>query len=227
MRRVVQLVVALLSAAVSRPLPAQGTVSGQLALTTVEGSPRGRIADAVVYLEPRRGGAPVAEAPATVGIAMRGREFLPHVQVVGVGGSVAFPNDDPFSHNVFSNTPLGGFDLGLYRKGASRAARFDRAGVYPIYCNIHHRMVSFVVAVPSAYAAQPGDDGSFSIRGVPAGAYVLHAWHEQGGEVTQPVTVTAQGLADVRLVLDERRFVPEPHLNKFGLPYTATRADRY
>jgi len=31
----------------------------------------------------------------------------------------------------------------------------------------------------------------------------------------------------VQLTLDARAYVPAPHLNKFGLPYTATRADRY
>ena len=157
---------------------------------------------------------------------MHRREFEPHVRVVRTGGRVAFPNDDPFSHNVFSNSMLGPFDLGLYRAGASRAARFPRAGAYAIYCNIHHRMVSYVVAVPTPLAVRAGADGRFAIAGVPAGRWVLHAWHERAGETTRTIVVPATGL-ELRVELDARAYVPAAHLNKFGLPYAATRADRY
>ena len=160
---------------------------------------------------------------------MRGREFLPRVRIVLAGGSVAFPNEDPFSHNVFSNVDRGPFDLGLYRRGATRAATFPRPGVYPIYCNIHSKMVSFVVAVPSPWAAQPDADGRFAIRGVPAGTYVLHAWHERGTEeASREIDVPAGGLATpLQLVIDARTYVNAPHFNKFGRPYAVIRDDRY
>ena len=204
---------------------AQGTVTGRLTLAERGGAPAPDVDQAVVYLESNAPMPPWASFSER--IVMRGREFLPHVQVVAAGGEVGFPNDDPYSHNVFSNTALSGFDLGLYRRGVTRAARFARPGVYPIYCNIHHRMVSFVVAVPNAYAARPASDGTFAIRGVPPGSYVLHAWHERAGERTMPVTVGPSGAAELRVELDARQYAPAPHLNKFGLPYTATRADRY
>lgn len=209
---------------------AQGPVSGRLTLVERPDDARADLAAAVVYLVPAAGGPAIgatAGAPVEASIAMRGREFVPHVQVVAAGGTVAFPNEDPFSHNVFSNTALNAFDLGLYRHHASRSARFDRPGVYPIYCNIHPRMVSYVITVPAAVLARPDATGQFLLPAVPAGAYVLHAWHERAGEVTRPIVVGAAGADDVRLTLDARAYVPAPHLNKFGLPYTAARADRY
>jgi hypothetical protein len=159
---------------------------------------------------------------------MRGREFVPHVRAVLAGSSVAFPNEDPFSHNVFSNVELGPFDLGLYRRGATRVASFPRPGVYPIYCNIHSKMVSFVVAVPGALVAQPDSDGRFVLRRVPAGRYLLHAWHERGrDEVVQEIVVPASGVENLLLGIDARAYVAAPHLNKFGRPYIVMRADRY
>jgi plastocyanin len=212
-------------------LTAQGVVSGQIAVVERQGAGRTDLRAAVVYLEPRgrsvqvTGGRPT---PRDAVIAMTGREFVPHVRVILTGGTVAFPNQDPFSHNVFSNAEAGPFDLGLYRRGSSRSASFPRAGIYPIYCNIHSRMVSFVIAVPSPLVAAVAADGRFAIPDVPPGTYRLHAWHERAGtRVTSEIVVPAAGLSGQRIVLDTRAYVPGPHLNKFGLPYAATRADRY
>ena len=209
---------------------AQGIVSGTLSLEERAGATRGDLRSAVVYLEPRERAIPVNDVPSMRSrvIAMHGREFRPHVAIVLAGGSVAFPNEDPFSHNVFSNVDLGPFDLGLYRRGATRAATFARPGVYPIYCNIHSMMVSFVVAVPSPWATQPDDGGRFVLRGVPAGRYVIHAWHEHGArEVTRDLLVTDSGVDGVQLAIDARTYVEAPHLNKFGRPYSLIRDDRY
>lgn len=209
---------------------AQGTVNGTLSLEERTGAERGDIRSAVVYLEPRERAIPVSDVPSMRSrvIEMHGREFRPHVTIVQTGGTVAFPNEDPFSHNVFSNVDLGPFDLGLYRRGATRTATFGRAGVYPIYCNIHSMMVSFVVAVPSTWATQPDESGHFVLRGVPAGRYVIHAWHEHGArEVTREIVVSENGIDALPLVIDARTYVEAPHLNKFGRPYALIRDDRY
>ena len=209
---------------------AQGPVAGVLGLEERIGAERGDIRSAVVYLEPRERAIPVADVPSMRSrvVSMRGREFIPHVAIVLAGGTVAFPNEDPFSHNVFSNVELGPFDLGLYRRGATRIATFARPGVYPIYCNIHSMMVTFVVAVPSPWATQPDETGHFTLRGVPPGRYVIHAWHEHGArEVTREIIIPESGLDALQLVIDARTYVEAPHLNKFGRPYSLIRDDRY
>jgi len=209
---------------------AQATVSGTLSLVERPDAERGDVRAAVIYLESRARGGPTADRAdlRSASIEMKGREFIPHVRAVLAGGTVGFPNADPFSHNVFSNVDLGPFDLGLYRRNVTRHATFARAGVYPIYCNIHSKMVSFVVAVPTPYVTQPDARGQFTLRGVPAGTYVLHAWHERGSsDVTREIVVPAAGLRDQQLSIDARAYVAAPHLNKFGVPYAVIRADRY
>lgn len=209
---------------------AQATVTGVVTLEERSGAERSDIRNGVVYLEPRERAIPVNDVPAMRSrtIAMHGREFIPHVQIVLAGGTVAFPNEDPFSHNVFSNVDFGPFDLGLYRRGQTRNATFARPGVYPIYCNIHSMMVSFVVAVPSPWATQPDESGHFVLRGVPPGHYVVHAWHEHGArEVTRELVIPSSGITDLPLVIDARTYVDSPHLNKFGRPYALIRDDRY
>lgn len=219
-----------LCAAAPLSVHAQGAVSGQVTLLEPASSARRDVASAVVYLEPANRSSWYERAgrePSTASIIMRDREFIPHVQIVRAGGSVDFPNQDPFSHNVFSNSSLGAFDLGLYRRGVTRAATFARPGVYAVYCNIHARMVSFVIAVPTKAFVRVGADGRFSMPDVPAGSYVLHVWHERTPEIAERLDVPAAGIRTLAVTLDTRGFPVTAHLNKFGQPYAPVRADRY
>jgi plastocyanin len=220
---------ALLCAALWSPraVQSQGTVSGTVRILETGTLSTKDLADAVVFVD----GDGVTVRPGSAldnpTVDMKGREFVPHVQIVRAGSGVAYPNKDPFSHNVFSNSALGAFDLGLYRTGASRAAPFARGGVYAVYCNIHARMVNFVVAVSTPYVARVNADGTFILRGVPAGTYKLHVWHERAPELVQPVVVTASGTESLTIALDARSYKPSAHLDKLGKPYATTRADRY
>lgn len=208
--------------------PQTGRVTGQLALLERGGGAGKDLATAVVYLQAIDGHAD--DTPGTVStdatITMRGREFIPHMAVVRRGGSVQFPNADPFSHNVFSNANPGSFDLGLYRRGATRSATFEQPGVYPIYCNIHARMVSYVIAVPGRHVTRADDTGAFALDDVPVGTYRLNVWHERAARLSQELVVTAAG-ASVKMTLDARGYIAGAHLNKFGVPYSSTRSDRY
>jgi plastocyanin len=217
-------------AVMASPLPAQrattATVAGTVTLLDRARGGRDDLATAIVYLQ---GGTPDVGAdtlPARASIVMQGREFLPHAVVVRAGGSVAFPNADPFSHNVFSNSDALRFDLGLYRRGQSRSATFATPGAHPVYCNIHAKMVAYVIAAPTPYVARIARDGRFTIANVPAGTWRLHVWHERAAPVAQEVVVDAAG-ANVQVTLDARGHVAAAHRNKFGLPYATTRTDRY
>jgi plastocyanin len=207
-------------------MPAQETVGGRISIRERDDESSKDLATAVIYLVPE-GGANTAARPSDTEIAMHGKEYIPHVRVVPAGSTVAFPNQDPFRHNVFSNSPAGPFDLGLTQRGSAARNTFRRPGAYAIYCNIHSRMSAFVSAVSSPWYTQANADGSFTLRGVPPGRYVLHAWHERGGDTSQPVEVGAADLTDVTVQLDARGWRPTEHRNKFGLEYTASDGERY
>ena len=212
----------------STGMAAQGPVTGQVSITERPGTRTTDLADAVVWLEPRGSSAVAAPAARSRGqIVMESREFVPRVRVVGTGNAVGFPNQDPFRHNVFSKSGPSEFDLGLYGRGESKDARVDRAGVYPVFCNIHAKMVAFIIAVPTPWVAQPNPDGRFTIPGVPAGTYTLHAWHDRGGERSTEVTIPSDGKSDVTVQLDASGYRAVPHKNKFGQEYTNAGRDRY
>jgi plastocyanin len=203
-----------------------GTVSGRVALIEKAGQKSTDLDNAVVWLEPSAGSAPRPRV-SKVELAMRARQFAPHVRVVPLGSSVSFPNQDPFGHNIFSSTPGSSFDLGLYGRGQSKDQVFSKPGAIPVYCNIHSRMAAFVVVVASPWYAQASADGRWSITGVPAGTYTVHIWHERGAEATKSVTVTAAGTQTVDAQIDARGFVLAEHKDKFGKNYTGPGQIKY
>lgn len=223
--------VTLVAVATSLLLPlrsggAQGEVRGVLTITERGGARTPDLNDAVLWLEPI-GGAVRAAPPVTVPIVMAERKYTPKVRMVSVGSTVEFPNQDPFRHNVFSKSGPFEFDLGLYDRGETRRARFAAVGVHPVFCNIHARMVAFVVAVPTAWAAQAEAGGRFHIEDVPAGNYRLHVWHHRGGQQVRELRVPVAGLSDVAVALDARTYRAVQHRNKFGKPYPPDGTDRY
>ena len=205
---------------------AQGTVSGRVSIRERDEEASKDLATAVLYLD-TAGGATAPGPRADTEIAMHDKEYIPHVRVVPAGSSVAFPNQDPFRHNVFSNSLAGPFDLGLTPRGSATRNTFRRAGAYAIYCNIHSRMSAFVIAVGTPWFTQPGANGEFSLANVPPGRYTLRVWHERGGEASRPIEVGSGGLANVAVELDARGWRPTEHKNKFGLDYTASDGERY
>src|SRR5256885_8877747 len=107
-------------------------------------------------------------------LAQHNKSFEPHVVVVPVGSVVAFPNRDPWFHNVFSLFEGKRFDLGLYEAGTSRAVHFDRPGISYIFCNIHPQMSAVVVTLNTPYWTFSDRNGHVTIANVPVGRYALH-----------------------------------------------------
>jgi hypothetical protein len=193
-----------------------GEVSGRVTMLDKADQPGDDVGQAVLWLS----GPPAPpRPPVQAEIGTSGKEFSPHVLVVPVGSTVSFPNHDPFNHNVFSLSEENPFDLGLYGRDEVRSARFERPGVVRVYCNVHAQMSALVHVRDTPWYAQPSSDGSFTLGAVPLGAYTLHAWHERAAELTRPLEVPADGVAQLTVELDARGFQFKPHLNKHGQPY--------
>ena len=208
----------LAAAAVMIPAAA-ATIRGHV---TIEGSSGRRPADpsgAVVYLDHLPEGTGTPE-PGRFTIDTKGKKFAPQILAVPVGSTVSFPNSDTIVHNVFSASGDNAFDLGLYGKNESKSATFREPGLVRVYCNVHEKMVAFVVVCPSRYFARVRDDGSFEIRDAPVGRYDVKIWDERGGMQSSPVTVAETDTLEISFALDGSKYRREPHLDKNGKPYS-------
>jgi hypothetical protein len=154
----------------------------------------------------------------------RNKQFSPHLLVVPLGSVVAFPNLDPWFHNVFSVYQGKRFDLGLYESGSEKAVTFNRLGVSYIFCNIHPEMMAVVLTVDTPLYAISNRAGQWSIPQVPPGRYRLHVWY-------QDATPTALRVLERDVAIEKEptiltvppiSVVPNEwlqHRNLYGQPY--------
>src|SRR6266852_78246 len=196
-----------------------GNVSGKVSFVTKRGQ-NPVVTETLVWLEPVSGRTPKA-VPGKFQMVTRRKMLAPHVLAIAVGSTVEFPNDDPISHNLFSLSSNNSFDLGLYRRGAGKAQRFDTPGLVNVYCNVHPNMSAVIQVMSTPYYGFADQSGNYALANVPAGRYRLIAWNEQGGQIESAIEVTTAGTVtgNVALMLDSRNFRLTQHLNKVGKPY--------
>jgi plastocyanin len=220
------LAILVIGAGASYPPRMAVSVSGQVTIQERDGEVTEDIGDVVVFLEPTGPAKTKAMSPTKTVITLKSRQFSPRVRVIPEGSKVEFPNEDPFSHNVFSKMN-GGFDTGVYGRGKTKDQTFKEGGVYPIYCNVHPRMTGFIITLNTPYFTQAGGDGRFTLENVPTGTYKLHVWHDRANSVEQDLTVGATGSANLRIQLDARGYKYVQHKNKLGKDYTNAAGDKY
>ena len=198
-------------------------MTGTVSVVEKGGRPASDLSDAVVYVDGAKAGA----RPVKTVMTMKAKAFLPRVLAIPVGGTVEFPNEDPIFHNVFSVSGENRFDLDLYKRPKSGSWTFQHPGIVRVYCNIHPQMSAVVLVLDNPYFAKASPDGTFVLEGVPAGKYVLRAWHERGGEAALDIVVPAEGKVGAQLKLDASSFKRVAHKNKFGKDYSAPADDKY
>jgi plastocyanin len=133
------------------------------------------------------------------------RMFDPHVLVVTQGTTVAFPNNDTVTHNVFVEfNPKSKFDLHSYPRGVTKYVKFDKLGLVVLLCNMHSEMGAFIMVVDTPYYTVADPKGKFSIQNVKPGKYKLHAWHESGQVYEQDVTVGPRTTFEISLARKKR-----------------------
>jgi len=62
-------------------------------------------------------------------------------------------------------------------------------GVVKFICEAHPWEVGYVIVSDNRYFTSTGDTGTFEIKDVPPGSYVLEAWHKRVGTRTSAIVV--------------------------------------
>jgi len=162
-------------------------------------------------------------------VTSKDKRFDPRILAVPAGTKVKFPNVDSIYHNAFSLSPGNTFDMGLYRKGASRDVVMKNPGIVRVYCNIHPDMAASVVVVDGNAFSIVQADGSYRIEGIPPGRHEVHIWSDVAGEQVVTLAFEPGRATDWSPELDATKYQRVAHTNKHGKAYPKAKndADRY
>ena len=151
----------------------------------------GNLANVFVFVSEGLGDMTFPTSSDAVVLDQDGCLYRPHVLGIQTGQELTIRNSDAVLHNVNTrSTENRPFNISQPQAGMESTRTFNTAEVMiPVGCDVHGWMSAFIGVTAHPYHAVTGDDGSFSIEGLPPGDYVIEAWHETLGAQTMAVTV--------------------------------------
>lgn len=158
----------------------------------------GGLANVFVYVKQGLEDKSFEPAGTAVVLDQRGCQFVPRVVALRSGQVLTVKNSDPVSHNIHP-MPANNRDWNQQQAPGAEdlRRRFARAEVMiPVKCNIHNWMRSYIAVVDHPFFAVSGENGEFSLPGLPQGEYTLAAWHEAYGEQVQTIRIAAGAVAE-------------------------------
>ena len=176
--------IAVATDAVCQALHPQG-----LERRVIEGQ-EGGLAHVLVYV--KSGLSAIYPAPTEPAVIdQQGCTYVPFVVVVQVGQPLKIRNSDKTFHNVHTwSTANPSFNIAQPRQGMEAIRSFEKPEIlFPVRCDIHNWMRAFIAVLPHPFYSVTGPDGTFTIKGLPAGDYEIEAVHEKLKALTAKVTI--------------------------------------
>jgi plastocyanin len=167
---------------------------------SVESGPGNTLADVIVYISAGDAAAPAAATQA-VRYDQKGCQYIPHVAAMQVNQPLEIYNLDQTSHNIHPLSKANPEWNKSQPPGTPAIhTTYENPEFIPVKCNIHPWMHGYFVVLSSAHFAVTGEDGAFSLKGIPPGKYTVTAWQERFGTQAQEVTITGNETATVKFV---------------------------
>jgi hypothetical protein len=129
-----------------------------------------------------------------VTLDQKGCMYAPHIVAVMTGQNIDIKTSDATNHNIHPQPTVNQEWNESQPPGSEdKMKSFPRQEVWiPVKCNIHPWMRSYIAVVGHPFFAVTGDDGTFTIKGLPPGTYTVEMVHEKYGKQEQQITVGAK-----------------------------------
>jgi len=163
----------------------------------------GHMANVFVYVKEGLSGE-FGASSAPVVLDQNGCRYVPHVIGIMAGADLTIQNSDGLLHNINTqSTANRSFNVSQPRSMESTKSFKAQEIMIPVKCDVHGWMTAYIGVVDHPYFAVTGTDGMYSIPNLPAGDYVMEAWHEVYGVQTMQVTVADQETAEASFTFNE------------------------
>lgn len=135
----------------------------------------------------------------TVKLTQSGCMYEPHVIGIMVDQSLEIVNDDPVNHNVHAEAEVNqAWNISEPPRDEHKFRKFTKQEIlFPITCSVHPWMRSYIGVSSTPFFAVTGEDGAFTIKGVPPGTYTIEVVQEKLGRKEGKVTLPASGAATI------------------------------
>ena len=188
-------------AVAARPILKDASACGrEAAAESVVVGKGGGLGNVVVFLKDAKPAPAPAPAPvAGASLDQRKCRYIPHVQALTVGTSLAVMNNDAILHNVHGNEAktdgpaLTVFNLATPIKGQKVPVAMRRPGLVKLQCDAGHSwMNAWIHVFEHPYYGVTDDSDAFVIADVPAGEHLVELWHEPANGEGAGTRVTAK-----------------------------------
>ena len=124
-------------------------------------------------------------------IDQNGCLYHPRVQGMQTGQPLLIRNSDDTLHNIHCLAEKNAaFNLGQPTKGMESKKVFTQPEVMMRFkCDVHSWMTAYVGVLEHPFFSVTGDGGTYSLEKLPAGEYIIEAWHEKYGAQQQRIAV--------------------------------------
>ena len=167
--------------------------------------PNGGLKNVVVFIESAPVGK-VADPQKENFLYNDGCRYFPHVMAFHLGEKFKVKSNDPklhIPHGYLGERTVFNLSLPFKNTTIEATSRIRQPGIMKVVCDTHAWMLGWVHVFDHPYFAVTNDQGAFSISDLPAGNYILKAWHEGGGTMSQEITVPES--REIRIVLEYGR----------------------
>jgi hypothetical protein len=180
--------------------------SAQVLEQSVVADAQGRLADVVIYVKEGAAGTGGSASQDSVVLDQQNCMYTPRTIALRANQTLVIRNSDQTLHNVHVRPSRNReFNLGQPLRGTRSRRTFPLPEVgIAVACDIHGWMHASIAVFDHPYFAVTNNDGSFAIADLPAGDYVIEAWHAALGTQQQRVTVTAGAPAQVSFTFPAR-----------------------
>ncbi len=127
-----------------------------------------------------------------VELTQAGCEYTPHVFGIMAGQPLKVTNGDPTNHNIhFLPKVNQEHNFSQPKQGMQKELTLLKEDTFRIKCDVHPWMGCYTQVFDHPFFAVTGKDGTYELKGLPPGKFVIEAWHETFGTLQASVEVAS------------------------------------